>query len=52
VANRKFFGSFHVLPASAISGSSVPESSTLTLLGLGTLGLLAYSWRRRKPAVA
>jgi hypothetical protein len=27
-----------------------PEPSTLTLLGLGTLGLLGYTWRRRRAA--
>jgi len=26
----------------------VPEPSTFALLGLGTFGLLAYEWRRRK----
>jgi hypothetical protein len=26
----------------------VPEPASLTLVGLGTLGLLGYGWRRRK----
>jgi hypothetical protein len=30
----------------------VPEPSSLTLLGLGCLGLLGYGWRRRKQAVS
>src|SRR5262245_33190277 len=28
----------------------VPEPSTLALIGIGTLGLLGYGWRRRKQA--
>ncbi len=27
---------------------SVPEPSTLTMLGMGAIGLLAYSWRKRR----
>ena len=34
------------------SATGVPEPSTLTLLGLGSLGLLGYGWRRRKQADA
>jgi hypothetical protein len=32
------------------TAEAVPEPSTLTLLGLGALGLLGYGWRRRKQA--
>jgi hypothetical protein len=34
------------------STSSVPEPSTLTLLGIGSLSLLGYGWRRRNRAAA
>jgi hypothetical protein len=32
------------------SVASIPEPSTLALLSIGALGLLAYAWRKRKPA--
>jgi hypothetical protein len=31
-------------------GTVVPEPGTLALLGMGTVGLLGYAWRRRKRA--
>jgi hypothetical protein len=33
-------------------GLATPEPSTLTLLGIGSLSLLGYGWRRRKQVVA
>jgi hypothetical protein len=32
---------------SQLTVTSIPEPSTVVLLGIGTLGLLAYAWRRR-----
>ena len=39
-------GGAHVADA----GTSVPESSTLVLAALSSLGLLGYGWRQRKFA--
>jgi hypothetical protein len=35
-------------PAGIFSIGSVPEPSTIALLGMGAFGLLAWAWRRRK----
>jgi hypothetical protein len=43
-----FTGTFEYNDANA--PQAAPEPSSVALLGLGTLGLLGYGWRRRKQA--
>jgi hypothetical protein len=40
------------ISGAAIPATGVPEPSSIVLLGLGSLSLLGYSWRRRKQVVA
>jgi LPXTG-motif cell wall-anchored protein len=39
-------------PVGGRPSHTLPEPAFLTLLGLGSLGLLGYGWKRRKQAVA
>ena len=38
----------HTLDNLQVVGIGLPEPSTLVLLAIGLLGLLAYAWRKRK----
>jgi hypothetical protein len=41
---------FQPLTSGHIDATGVPEPASLTLLGIGALGLLGYGWRKRKQA--
>jgi hypothetical protein len=47
--NRVHLSSGQLTPETAIS---TPEPASLTLLGIGAVGLLGYGWRRRRRAAA
>jgi hypothetical protein len=51
-SDRYFLGPPYTPAGPALDVTAVPEPSSLTLAGLGALGLLIYSWRRRKCAIA
>jgi hypothetical protein len=43
---------FRAVFQSDLDAQSVPEPATLTLLGLGALGLAGYAWRRKKQLLS
>jgi hypothetical protein len=44
------FTSFFGFPVAIQSDVDVPEPTTLTLFGIGTIGIVGYGWRKRKTA--
>jgi hypothetical protein len=41
----------HQVAIDNLTISTIPEPATLTLLGIGAVGLIGYRWRRREQAV-
>ena len=49
LSTENFESGFEVASANFnVSGTPIPETSTIALLGIGLIGLISYGWRRRK----